>query len=81
MFMPLGLRLVSGNGETGRTYVAWGWAVNAFASVVGSTLATILSMEFGFDVVLGLGMAAYAVATAAWIIMSARVGSALTQAT
>ncbi len=81
MFMPLGLRLVSGNGETGRTYVAWGWAVNAFASVVGSTLATILSMEFGFDVVLGLGMASYAVATGAWIILSDRVGSALPQVT
>ena len=59
MFMPLGLRAVSGGGETGRTYVAWGWAVNAFASVVGSALATILSMEFGFDVVLVLAMGAY----------------------
>jgi hypothetical protein len=73
MFMPLGLRLVSGGGETGRMYVAWGWAVNAFASVIGSALATILSMEFGFDVVLGLGMAAYVVATAAWIMLSRRI--------
>jgi hypothetical protein len=75
MFMPLGLRLVSGNGETGRTYVAWGWAVNAFASVVGSSLATILSMEFGFDAVLGMGMAAYAIATAAWMMLSHRLGA------
>jgi hypothetical protein len=73
MFMPLGLRLVSGGGETGRMYVAWGWAVNAFASVIGSALATILSMEFGFDVVLGLGMAAYVVATAAWVMLSRRI--------
>ncbi len=74
MFMPLGLRTVSGGGETGRTYVAWGWAVNAFASVVGSALATILSMEFGFDVVLLLAMAAYALATSAWLVVVRRVG-------
>jgi hypothetical protein len=74
MFMPLGLRQVSGDGDTGRAYVAWGWAVNGFASVVGSALATILSMAFGFDVVLILGMAAYAVATAAWMVLSGRVG-------
>ena len=75
MFMPLGLRAVSGNGEAGRTYVAWGWAVNAFASVVGSALATILSMEFGFDVVLGLAMGAYVVATGAWLMLARRIGS------
>jgi hypothetical protein len=74
MFMPLGLRAVSGGGETGRTYVAWGWAVNAFASVVGSALATILSMEFGFDVVLVLAMGAYAVATVAWLVLARQVG-------
>ncbi len=75
MFMPLGLRAVSGNGEAGRTYVAWGWAVNAFASVVGSALATILSMEFGFDAVLGLAMAAYVVATGAWLVLARRISS------
>lgn len=75
MFMPLGLRAVSGDGDTGRTYVAWGWAVNAFASVVGSALATILSMEFGFDVVLTLAIAAYAVATGAWLVLAGRLGA------
>ncbi len=74
MFMPLGLRTVSGAGESGRTYVAWGWAVNAFASVVGSALATILSMEFGFDAVLTLGMGAYLVATGAWLVLARRLG-------
>lgn len=73
MFMPLGLRQVSGDGEAGRAYVAWGWAVNGFAAVVGSALATILSMAFGFDVVLGLGVAAYAIATGAWVVLSGRV--------
>ncbi len=73
MFMPLGLRQVSGGGEAGRAYVAWGWAVNGFAAVVGAALATILSMAYGFDVVLGLGMAAYAIATGAWVVLSGRV--------
>ena len=38
--------------STRREYVAWGWAVNGFASVVGSVLTTILAMTFGFRVVL-----------------------------
>ena len=44
--------------------MAWGWAVNGFASVVGSVLATILSMIYGFDVVLVLGLGAYLLALA-----------------
>jgi hypothetical protein len=43
--------------------VAWGWAVNGFASVVGAVLSTILAMTFGFRVVLFLALVAYAVAT------------------
>ena len=35
-----------------REYVAWGWAVNGFFSVASSVLATVLSMAFGFKVVL-----------------------------
>ena len=45
-----------------REYVAWGWAVNGFASVVGSVLTTLLAMTFGFAVVLLFGLAAYVVA-------------------
>ncbi len=66
MFMPIGLREISGLGSFPREYVAWGWAVNGFASVVGSVLATMLAMSFGFDVVLGLGLASYVLAVAAW---------------
>ncbi len=32
--------------------VAWGWAINGFFSVIGSTLTTIVSMSYGFRVVL-----------------------------
>ena len=36
MFMPIGLWATIGQlGEYPREYVAWGWAVNGFASVVG----------------------------------------------
>jgi hypothetical protein len=70
MFMPLGLERVSGLSDFPREYVAWGWAVNGFASVTGSVLATILSMVVGFDVVLVLGLAAYVLAFAAWSTLS-----------
>src|SRR5579875_990903 len=66
LFMPLGLRRIANLGEHPAQYVAWGWAVNGFASVVGSALATILAMSFGFDFVLNLGLVAYAVGMAAW---------------
>ena len=62
MFMPLGLTAVSRLTTHSREYVAWGWAVNGFASVVGSVLTTLLAMTFGFAVVLLFGLAAYAVA-------------------
>ena len=64
-FMPLGLGAVSRLTEFSRQYVAWGWAVNGFASVVGAVLTTILAMTFGFRVVLFLAIAAYVVAVLA----------------
>ena len=70
MFMPIGLGEISELGEFPRHYVAWGWAVNGFASVVGSALATILSMTFGFDWVLFLGLVCYVLAVAAWFRLS-----------
>ena len=58
-FMPLGLRKVASLTDHPTEYVAWGWAVNGFASVVGATLTTVLAMTFGFDLVLVLGMVVY----------------------
>ncbi len=63
--MPLGLGAVSNLSEYPREYVAWGWAVNGFASVVGSVLSTILAMEFGLNVVLVLAFTLYLVALVA----------------
>jgi hypothetical protein len=62
MFMPLGLTAVSRLTPHSREYVAWGWAVNGFASVVGAVLTTLLAMSFGFTAVLGFGLVVYAVA-------------------
>jgi len=62
MFMPLGLGAVSRLSDFPREYVAWGWAVNGFASVVGAVLTTILAMTFGFNVVLVLALLVYAIA-------------------
>ena len=41
---------------------AWAWAVNGFFSVISSVLTTMLSMAFGFSLVLGLGVVVYTLA-------------------
>jgi hypothetical protein len=61
-FMPLGLRAVSRTTPHGPVYVAWGWAVNGFASVIGAVLTTMLAMTYGFRVVLVLALGVYLVA-------------------
>ena len=64
-FMPLGLGAVAGLTEHKGEYVAWGWAVNGFASVIGSVTTTLAAMMFGFRVVLVAGLLIYLVAMAA----------------
>jgi hypothetical protein len=71
MFLPTGvdrareLSAVSG-ADTGRV-VAWCWAVNGFFSVIGSTTTTMLSMTFGFDRTMAIGLVLYAAATAVMV--------------
>jgi hypothetical protein len=65
LFMPLGVRRLAELTEFSREYVAWAWALNGFASVVGSVLATMLAMTYGFGIVLLCAFGAYVVATAA----------------
>lgn len=69
MFMPLGLGAVGRLTNLSREYVAWGWAVNGFASVVGSVLTTLLSMTFGFRTVMAIAFGVYCVAVAALRIL------------
>jgi hypothetical protein len=76
MFMPIGVRTVSASTEARREYVAWGWAVNGFASVVGAVLATLLSMIYGFHAVLALGLVSYLIALVAWRSLARRAGPA-----
>jgi hypothetical protein len=74
MFMPLGLGAVAGLSEHSREYVAWGWAVNGFASVIGAVLSTILAMALGFGAVLVLALLLYLAALAMLaVLLRARV--------
>ncbi len=74
VYMPLGLSALASSPAHAEAYVAWGWAVNGFFSVIGSVLTTILSMTIGFRAVLLLGLAAYAIAS--WMLhgLLARAG-------
>jgi hypothetical protein len=60
MFMPFTISLVARDGSP--AYVAWGWAINGFFSVIGSTLTTIVSMTFGFRSVLFGSVVLYLIA-------------------
>jgi spermidine synthase/MFS family permease len=64
-FMPLGLATVSRLTPYRAEYVAWSWAVNGMFSVIGSLLATMLSMSYGFRAVLLLAVLLYASAAVA----------------
>ena len=75
-FMPAGLRAVSQLTDHGTEYVAWGWAVNGFASVIGAVLTTMLAMTFGFRVVLALALAVYVVAVLALRVLVRSVPAA-----
>jgi hypothetical protein len=64
-FMPLGLQTVARIGDYPAEYVAWGWAVNGFFSVISSILATMLSMTIGFRMVQLVAVGLYAIGIAA----------------
>ncbi len=42
--------------------VAWGWAINGCASVVGAVLAIVLASHFGFAMVVGMALGLYVTA-------------------
>ena len=56
---PTGLRSVHLKGEV---LVAWSWAANGFASVVGAVLGTILAISMGFTAVVILAVGLYIIA-------------------
>jgi hypothetical protein len=62
MPFPLQLRALS---EERAALVPWAWAVNGFASVVGSVLAVAIAMNAGFRVTFAVAAGTYATALAA----------------
>jgi SAM-dependent methyltransferase len=59
---PLGLRWAEANGA--RALMPWLWAANGTLSVVGSVSATILAIQYGFQVAFMVGWSAYLLAFA-----------------
>jgi hypothetical protein len=70
MPFPTGLRAIAGAPATGlplgehgnENSVEWAWAMNAASSVLGSVLAIIIAIRFGFNLTLACGAAAYVLA-------------------
>ena len=72
MPFPTGLRALAGSpvpefpgpekNETGGNLVEWAWAMNAASSVLGSVIAIIIAIQFGLNVTLASGAAAYLLA-------------------
>jgi spermidine synthase len=70
MPFPTGLRALAAgpvldvpSGATGAdNAVEWAWAMNAAASVLGSVLAMVIAIQFGLNVTLACGTAAYVLA-------------------
>ncbi len=68
MPFPLGIAALS---RLAPRLVPWAWGVNGFMTVVGSLIAALLSIRWGFDVTLLAGAAMYLVAMGAWRALDA----------
>jgi hypothetical protein len=68
MPFPLGWKWVSSR-EAATT--PWLWAVNGVLSVVGSVLAALVSIQFGFRITLLIGLVTYGLA---WLVSHRRTG-------
>lgn len=62
MPFPAGLRALAANGCDGGDSIEWAWAMNAASSVLGSVVAIIMAIQFGLNVTLICGAAAYLLA-------------------
>lgn len=65
MALLLGMPFAHGIGllqKVNPAFVPWAWAVNGSATVVGSVVTVIVSMNFGFHAVLAIAVGIYAVA-------------------
>lgn len=59
MFFPVGVRILSLHFES---TIPWAWSLNGCASVVGSVLAVVIALSYGFKAVLCAAALAYALA-------------------
>ena len=59
MPFPMGLQLVDKKQEQ---QVPWAWGINGCVSVISTSLATVIAVEFGFTAVLLLAAGAYLLA-------------------
>jgi spermidine synthase len=62
MPFPAGLRALAANRGEGGDSIEWAWAMNAASSVLGSVLAMVIAIQFGLNVTLICGGAAYVLA-------------------
>jgi spermidine synthase len=64
MPFPTGLRALAERPDANISVgsIEWAWAMNAASSVLGSVLAIVIALEFGFSATLVTGAAAYALA-------------------
>jgi hypothetical protein len=65
---PSGIRIITQGSNSALNNVPWAWAINGGTSVIASILAAIISISFGFRIVLWMGGLAYLIA---WISIMA----------
>lgn len=73
LFFPLGIRAAA---EKSPPMIAWAWAVNGFFTVLGSVLAIMAAMSFGFSRVLMLAGLIYLIGAAFGLALNREAKSA-----
>jgi spermidine synthase len=58
MGMPFPLAL-SSLADHAQAYIPWAWGINGCASVISASMATLLAIQFGFDVVITIAVMLY----------------------
>jgi hypothetical protein len=71
MFFPLGIRWIR---KQTHDLIPWAWGINGCASVLGSIVAFILAISFGFSVALWSALACYILAGLLLVQFGARMG-------
>lgn len=73
MPFPLGINIIE---NKGRQAIAWAWGMNGLATVVGSLVASVISLFFGFNVALLCAFLCYGGALLSFIIIERQHGLA-----